>query len=178
MRWILVVAMLGLVACDDGGDDSGGGGGGSFNTGVDGSKQVGQLTDEEANQVCRASDAYGSDLLTKEQSCVFGALLFAQDTAGCEEFAQMCREAPEEPDEPDACDEGLPPEVEGCTATVDEFEACTEASANQLRNTVAGLSCADAGNAEALQAAFNATPPAACTNIQMKCPNAFNDSGE
>ena len=180
MKWFLVAAVFGLVACDDGGDDSGGGGGGGFNSGVDESKQVSELTDEEANQICRAAEEYGDSLISKSQACTFASLLFSEDEASCNQFKAACEDAPEEEDEEDDCTEGLPPELEGCTATVAEMEACQEAVAGQVRSVIAGLSCADAGNAENLGSALNVDPESlpSCQVVKEKCPNAFESSND
>ena len=169
------LALFALCACDD--DD---GGGGSFNSGVDGTKQVSDLTDDEANAICRAAASYGESLISRRQACVVASILFSEDSASCNQFAQACEQAPAEPDdEDDDCQDGLPAELRDCDATVAEMESCQVGLANLVVQAVQGLSCSQAGSPDAQERAssiFSAGNPAAvpaCEAVRTKCPGAF-----
>ncbi|MEZ4463529.1 MAG: hypothetical protein R3F43_03180 [bacterium] len=174
------LALFALCACDD---DDGGGGGGSFNSGVDGTKKVSDLTDEEANAICRASSAYGESLISRRQACVVASLLFSEDSASCNQFAQACEQAPPEPDEDDEdCQDGVPPQLRDCDATVADMEACQIGIAQALVASIKGLSCSQAGTAAAEEQAssiFSSPDPAsvpACETVRTECPGAFGGS--
>ncbi|WP_437609145.1 hypothetical protein WMF20_49490 [Sorangium sp. So ce834] len=149
----------------NGGTDGTGGNGGTDGTGGNGGetggdlddKQLGDLTDAEAQAVCDALAASAADI-TKEDGCeLFGLIAAATPGSGldCETAKEQCMNEPEEPAE-----EGMCPteDFAGCTATVAEFKACT----NRQLETVKALTCeSDLASVE--------TPPE-CEAIGEKCP--------
>ncbi|WP_438017363.1 hypothetical protein WMF18_42475 [Sorangium sp. So ce315] len=157
----LVMAGLALVAC---GDDEVGDGDATGSE-LDG-KQLGALTAEEAEEVCR--DAGGqARALSKEDKCELagvGATIFGME---CETAKQECISAPEEPEEPEELGSCDALGFAGCTATVAELKACTTA----IVDTVAALTC-ESTIADFLQ------KPAACAALEEKCPGFFEDEEE
>ncbi|XXX76917.1 hypothetical protein WMF30_55650 [Sorangium sp. So ce134] len=147
----------------NGGTDGTGGNGGTDGTGGNGGetggdlddKQLGDLTDEEAQAVCDQLAASAEDV-SKEDLCEVAGLIAAALGGDCETAKTECMNEPEEPSEGGTC----PAEdFAGCTATVGEFMTCTNAQFDAIK----ALTCASDPES------FGETPPE-CQAISEKCP--------
>lgn len=184
------VACLGIAAmtafgvgCGDDGDD-GNGGGGEY-TSIDGSAELGSLSAEDEAQLCEDGAAYSeanAPSVDKQKGCNLGGnvtatITFASDSdldaakAACESAVTTCMDADDQPvDETDPCES--PTEYpETCTATVDEFVACQEATVaanKELYNNV--KDCADLTEDD-LKAEEDSgeEPSGPCVTYQDKC---------
>jgi len=146
---------LGLSSgCD--GDD--GGGTADFSTGLPSSSALGDLTVDQAVQLCEAANAMTEEIeaLGEAMDPCLGEGLSAKfsgdnETATCEAAVSEChaaRDAESPPAEtvaaePDTCDpEGITNDLEGCEATVGDFEACSNASLAMFDELMATYTCA------------------------------------
>lgn len=164
-------------ASSTGGSDSSGSGG--FSTDLPGSKPLSDLTPDEVEQLCDDLDAYyanGSvtaDL--QELSCRLAGLLGAAFSgAETDEAAQTaCQMAYDscqaEPGE--STWECEAPSAD-CTATIDELTACTNDSAESLRDATQQFPACSELTLDDLSASpgEEGTGPASCTTLQTKCP--------
>lgn len=151
-----------------------GGGGGS---GVDGDKELGELSQEEVVEFCE----WSLDLVSRDDTIRFGCYLAALALSGgdaeqCQEIADQCiEEEAAEPDEPseEVCAEaeGFPP----CAAelTVDQLESCSEDSADQLHDVAEDISCDGA-----VEDFEDIESPGSCDVIEEACPDLFDDDPE
>ena len=159
----LFASSLCLTAC--GGGDGGG-------SGVDGSKDLLSLTDEEIIDICEYSESL-LDGEFDEIGCYAQGIFGASDGGDCESIFDACMASiePEPSDCPTAADEELP----ACAAqvTVDEIESCLSAQARGIRNV--DISCAT--TPEELE---NLEPPtpAECDVVNQKCPELLGEEGE
>ncbi len=180
---LMLLMMAPLVAC---GDDSDGGGGSDqssdlFEADIDASDDtpVDELEESDTEALCaQLEDAgetleqeLGEDGLKRLTCTAFAVLLGGGgNEAACEAAVEECM-ASEEGFEPDEEEEFECSEVEDCSATVAEMEACINDSINATRALVNGLTCANA--LERLQGAEEA--PASCQAIEDKCPGILED---
>lgn len=201
---LLGIAALGLAAVGCGGDDDdddggapgagGGGSGGSgsgaapFEAGVSGEKPVGELTGDEAQQLCTAYDSYVSARFTpdvmKKYACNLQAGLTVQSGAECAAKVSECLQQPPVDMGAPFDGEGLTCEADatarsGCTATVDEFGACAVAMLDQALVLLGSLTCesiaASAQGGNPPPGAEAPALPAACQVIEQKCPGFMSD---
>ncbi|WP_437335011.1 hypothetical protein [Sorangium sp. So ce394] len=157
----------------DGGTDGTGGNGGTDGTGGNGGetggdlddKQLGDLTDEEAQAVCDAVAASAADV-TKEDACeLVGLIAAATPDSGldCETAKEQCIAEPDEPAEEELC---TAEDFAGCAATVAEFKACTDSQFEMIK----ALTC------ESDLESFKLPPE--CEAVDEKCPELFgSDTG-
>ncbi|WP_437937773.1 hypothetical protein [Sorangium sp. So ce341] len=149
----------------NGGTDGTGGNGGTDGTGGNGGetggdlddKQLGDLTDAEAQAVCDAIAASAEDV-TKEDACEFaGVIAAALLGEDCETAKEECLNDPEEPTGEATC----PAEdFASCTATVGEYTACTGAQLEFIKS----LTC---------ESTFDPAMelPPECQAVSDKCPD-------
>ncbi|WP_236644341.1 hypothetical protein [Sorangium cellulosum] len=171
----MLMVGLALVACGDDGEEGTSGPGGTSSTsgtgGTDGTggnggetggdlddKQLGDLTDAESQAVCDELAASAGDI-TKEDACeLFGLITAATPGSGldCETAKEECMNEPDEPSEEGMC---TAEDFAGCTATVAEYKACTNAQIEAIK----ALTCES--NLESVE------PPPECEAISEKCPD-------
>ncbi|MEQ8280160.1 MAG: hypothetical protein RMA76_01335 [Deltaproteobacteria bacterium] len=153
------------------------GGGTSFSAGVDGNKQVKDLTDSDAQTLCKAAEETANDFFddNKDGFCKFSgafAGIFAGSLGGdaqstCEMAVTQCES--QASTEPAMCE----PMVTDCEATIAEIEACYNDSldvAADLLDKFAGKSCADL-IADESSLNITADTPASCVALEEKCPS-------
>lgn len=184
MRLLTVcLVVLSLVGCGDDGDS---GGGGAVSTGLDEDQQLGDVSQDEAQDLCDtlAESAEGaisaSDLA--RFPCTIEALsspgIVMQDgtvdRAACEAIVSECLEDSPEPAQTAECDSAaVMAELAGCEATAGELEACLNASLPQIRSLLRLVSC----SADLSQMPPEFAEPAACKALDMKCPGVLDVVG-
>ena len=166
---ILFTLACSLAAC--GGDS-----GGPVESGLPADKTGEDLTTDEAETLCTANAEHAASQNTaaelKNFACVFAGLGFsaASDNtpAKCEEFAQMCRDGAGEDGGGDGGGEescALGFELESCSASIADIEACLTEKNEAAGDAIRQLSCDDAGKP-------TETPMAGplCAKIKAVCP--------
>jgi hypothetical protein len=162
-----------------GGSSSGGTGGTPFDTGVDGTKNVSDLTPAEVQQICDATEEAVDREFSEARRCrlvgVTTGFQGENPAADCQAAEQQCLEAPEET----ATECNVPSD---CDITVGEYEACINDSL-----AVYGSVFGSAPECEGLTqdklliwalglAGFQ--EPASCAIVEEKCPEALPDTGD
>lgn len=167
-----------LAACGD--DDRSGSGG---HTNVPAHKSIGELTDEEATSLCKATEAaYKRKVSAQDQknfTCtmvgvMFGGMMGGEDpVAGCEMYRTQCLESDEEFEEEaeDSCE--LDARAESCEVTVAEYQACINARVDAIGQLASTISCEMATDPEGIM-----DEPQACKVLEEKCPELFEDVPE
>lgn len=160
--WIGLVAATGC-----GGDDSGKTGGSSG--GVSRSKQLGDLTDAEAKQLCEANPDIVS-ITAGGDVCEQGAVFASTSPEECRMLAMQCEQSAGTVDvgAPDAgsgdpCASATASGFEGCTLTVGELGDCIRDVASFFDR----LTCDQAGSVAPSDV------PQCFGTLQSKCPSAF-----
>lgn len=179
-----LTASLALCACDDGDSAAAD----EFSSGVETSKTVSALSDDEAQQFCDAVESRFSNLVNKRKACELASVFFTEDAQACNLFTDQCVQAPDDP-----APEGEPQEDEctiaeaekrmGCDETVETLEGCMGAIRGLTVNALGRISCADAGAGEALEAKFADLPMGidqvpGCESIAANCPALFEDEDD
>lgn len=169
----------GFVACgssDGGGGGTGagtdtGGGEGStgdgFDTGVDGSKRPSDLSPEEIEQICDATQDYVYDAVSDEEICralAAGVGFQTEDpVAACEASYAACMAA-QAAEESSACVVD-----EDCDITVAEYEACVDELVTKAEPALSGFPpCDDVTPLTLLRLAALADMPA-CDVVSERC---------
>ena len=182
---LLVFAGVGLLlavnGCDGGtgtggggtggsGGDTGGSGGsgtGAFNSSVDGSKQLKDLSTDEAKTLCEEVNAFaeseaGAAELHKyeciQAGVAAGAAAQTDPLADCQAAYDECMANPATPVN---CDMAMVPP---CTATVDDYEKCAVEVAE------AGKVLNEAFSCEKVADFVDQAPGAACKKVIDSCP--------
>ena len=179
----LAATALLTCACDDGDDaDST-----AFSSGLEPSKTVAALTDDEAQQFCDATARGFGNLVSARKVCELTSVFFTEDAATCRAFTDQCLQAPPEPD---AQPEGEPQEEAcaiadaanrmGCEETVEALEGCLGSLRGLTVSTLAQIGCGDAGNVEGLEAKLADLPSdvsevPGCESVAANCPQLFAD---
>jgi len=188
----IALATTSFTACGDDDDSNGSASAGQANLdgaveGADGSTEAGSLTDAQEQDVCQALNAYIASAITEDEvlqfSCTFAGAI-AASFAGAEGDAAVmaCEEARTQcvSEGFDESGDGLGEDCsnfslsESCTATLDEMEACISAQASAIKELANTLTCSTAVNDQSALAGFGEN--AACTTVEMKCPEFFEDS--
>lgn len=196
ISWLVsLLAISSVTACgsDDDGGEGDGNGGGSLDSGVDQDKQGEDLTQEEVEAVCEAQYDYAeskiSDADMSKALCRMVALSVALSEGGdqealttmCEMVDEACTGCIDDPDG-DGCEAyaDLEPEetdcstvdLDGCTATVGEVEACFKAQVDQFSGLLGDLpSCSEVSE--------DTEPPdleaeiEECVDLEDTCPAAL-----
>lgn len=212
LTWILTAALTlgGCVESDDSetdGDGSGDNGGNgspgdkysgasgpapTLTTDVPGGKTLGDLSADEARQLCEdVVESVDFEAIFEGKGCLFLAVPTTMNEADCQKAVDAClaaeamNMATAEPDmiEPDSdkCSESITDKVKDCDVTVAEYLDCTNETFSQIQEGLNALSCANAGQMMATD--VTAAPPCA-KEIAEKCPSLTmgdsdsSDSGE
>lgn len=197
VAWFVgLLAVSSVSACKS--DDDGDGGGGSLGSGVEPDKQGEDLTDDEVETLCEATDDYLSDKLTsdsfKKATCRYAAAYAAQTQAPsegtlksfCDLAYDLCVSCLEEPDA-EGCEdfpdlsETEPADCSGeeaptdCTSTVGEIEACFKATMDEgIANLSSAPSCDDLTmDSELPDASLGFEWAAKCDTVEENCPEVL-----
>ena len=164
----------------------------SFSPGVDGSKVLSELSGEDKKQLCTALQETTEDFVNsnKDGVCKLGAILVAllsgdDPQAVCEMAVTTCSNNDVDgSDERAACESSMA--ITGCSATVDEMEACYNEkieALGELYDELAAQSCAELLMDSGMDSQGTKQPeePAACVALEAKCPGvaglAFGTTG-
>jgi hypothetical protein len=182
-----VLAAVALLVGCGGSNSSDGGSGSSFSSSLPGSAMIGSLSAGDQQKLCSELESYESSSAVKsaelKASCGLAGLLAAtfapdQTDAGIQAACKMAY---------DGCTTSLasaPPAATQCnlssgtcTATVSELTACLNAdiaaSASISLPSCASLTAATLKDiASGSGSASQPAQPAACTTVQMKCPDS------
>lgn len=172
-------ALVCAAACSDDGD----GGGSTLASGLPPDQQLESLTDDDLKKFCDEAEALSKRLVTVNRICTVAAASFAEDRQSCEQFKKQCLQSPPDleeeapdPEEP-TCVEQLKMQLEGCGATVEELEACTN---DAISGALAAfdITCADVPLPMSDEGPFGSDleKPASCTALEMKCPKLADDN--
>jgi hypothetical protein len=178
-----MVFVLGLIAgC--GGDDGSSG----VTTGLPSQQKLSTLNDDEVKQACHSVSDAATMVITptaiQRASCLslgvqaglsVSGTQAKVDVAKCQQAVDTCVTNAGELMEEDAdCDSASAKDVDGCEATVGEYETCFNSFLNQLQQRLTQLTCQNAeklsesGYAEDVDA--NSIPE--CQSLMTKCPDA------
>lgn len=148
----VLAAGLALVACGDEGGETA--------IALDENQLLGELTSQEANQVC--DDLEQPMKLAKADQCDLVGLLNSSGIEECVAIWRACLISANEPLTSTRC---FTYDFEGCTVTVAEAKTCLIAMAGTLKE----LSCGS--DFDLLQ------PPEDCAGVRAKCPSLL-ENGE
>jgi hypothetical protein len=168
----------------------GGGGGSSVDTGLSETRLLSDVTPEEATNACEAIERSFTTRLSPETIVravceMFGAV-FTQNAADCRTMADTCVQDAENGDGDISLDElrqdfdceteSVGDDLEGCSATVGDLEACFEDTISLMESTLTRFSCQDAGtltqaDREAMEGFGDLEPPASCQVLSEQCPS-------
>lgn len=148
----VLAAGLALVACGDEGGETA--------IALDENQLLGELTSQEANQVC--DDLEQPMKLAKADQCDLVGLLNSSGIEECVAIWRACLISANEPLTSTRC---FTYDFEGCTVTVAEAKTCLIAMAGTLKE----LSCGS--DFDLLQ------PPEECAGVREKCPSLL-ENGE
>jgi len=185
---LLACALPALAAC--GGDDAdttAAPADVTASTGVTGETTVGAIPADKRQAVCDALLEYTRGQITEAESkkvtCVLAGILSSgvagggsPDISACNAAYEACLDAPAEPDNtPEAC--ALANAPAECDVTVDELEACAQASVQAFKTIAANLSggCAVVANPGSLQSAVSSEEPEVCASIKSRCPGVLSE---
>lgn len=174
----LTATTLFMAACDDGDDD-----GGTFSSGVEPSKTVSSLSDDEAQQFCDATERSFGNLVSARKACELASVFFTEDAESCRAFTNQCVQAPPEPEpegepEPQDCAIADAANRMGCEETIETLEGCIGSVRSLSVSALNSITCSDAGNAEGLETKFADLPMGldqvpGCETIAANCPALF-----
>jgi hypothetical protein len=146
------------------------------NSGLDGSKQVGSLTEAERKTLCDAAASAAGSVAedAKAGSCRLAGVVAASfgggGEAACEAAVTACEDAEPQPAEGgDDCSIN----TTDCTATVAEVEDCLNAQLSVTKDfleTVGSKSCGELLDPAQVMSIAQPTTPAECTALAAKCP--------
>jgi hypothetical protein len=179
---LLACALPALAACGVDDDETVTSADVTASTGVTGDTTIGAIPTDKRQAVCDALLDYTRGQISEAEatkvSCVVAGILNSGAATGgtpdiglCNEAYEACLAAPAEPDEtPEAC--ALANAPADCDVTVDQLEACAEASALAFKTIAANLSggCALVANPSSLETAFSSEEPEECASIKERCP--------
>lgn len=122
-------------------------------SGLPGDVALSELTEEQSQQLCSATETYLEDNLSAQDRKNFACNLtgaIAGALVGEDAYAETCTDAQqsclEEPDDEEDtttasdCDSAV---VSNCTATVEQYEACTREIVSTIKESNASFSCDD-----------------------------------
>lgn len=149
------------------------GGGTSFSSGVDSSKQVKDLSDSDAQTLCKNAEETAKEFTenNKDGFCKLAGVFagaFGGGAAACESAVTQCKDA-----EPTTSTNTCEPIVTDCEATIGEIEDCyndsLEATEKAL-DEIASKSCEELLSGSSLPGS-DVQAPASCTALAEKCPS-------
>lgn len=163
----MAMATLAVVGLGCGDNDS------SSGSGVDGDKQLSELSTGESRKLCRFQERTAKDALgTEAEYCTAYALFAVQSVPGCKADRDACIASEMYEDElaNDWECESVDAEYfvragDPCTATVAELEACFKEDAARW-NELHQYTCEQAARVE-----YPVDDPLACRMLAEKCPN-------
>jgi hypothetical protein len=170
MKWThrtLFVACAGLLPAVHGC------GGGGFNSRVDGSKQLEDISADEAKQLCEDANDYADSTIGSAELEKYGCSVAAiytgagsvDDPKGdCQTAYDACIANP--PGNTTSCDMATSPP---CTATVDDYEKCIEETAAAIEDFVSSFSC---DKVDELKDKTNPLQGAVCKKVSDTCGQA------
>ena len=186
---LLACALPALAACgvDDDADTTAAPADVTASTGVTGETTVGAIPADKRQAVCDALLEYTRGQITEAESkkvtCVLAGIAASSlaggaslDISACNMTYQACLDAEPEPDAtPEAC--ALANAPAECDVTVDELEACAQASVQAFKTIAANLSggCAVVANPSSLESAFSSEEPEVCASIKSRCPGIVSE---
>ena len=161
----MIVAAVGLACACGGGDDDDGASDGS---GVDADTLLAELTDAQAQSLCRFDErVYKDSLASEDDYCVAEGASGATSSEECEQWRQECLESgsfDDDVDEDWECEdetgEDFVAEGSDCTVTVGQYEDCVLARARERSEYMASASCEAEGSFAGVQ------DPAACAALE------------
>ena len=178
---IAVSLVAGLMAACGSDDDGGNGGNGSSGTvtGLPSSKQLKDLTPEDAKKACEESGKYFNQQVSTATQDRAGCVIAAAATLGmsmptkeeCDMFVADC--VANSMPEPTDCSMAGTGDLTDCTVTVGEAEDCVKAQVSQLKPVFDKLTCdLLISNPQEILDALGALEqsPAACSALEEKCP--------
>lgn len=176
------VCALAVMGCDDDASEDPA----TFSSGVEPSKTVSALSDEEAKQFCDATERSFGNLVSTRKVCELQAVFFATDVASCRQLTDFCVQNPEpaaEPEgepQPQACSIAEAEKRMDCEETVETLEACLANLRGLTVSTLGQIGCGDAGNMEGLQSKLADLPSdlsevPGCETISANCPALFDE---
>ncbi len=187
--------LLTLAGCGSS-DDSGGGGAASATpvdfplpAGLDGGKQVKDLSDAQARQICDAGVTAARARISDATACEAGGIIagvsFSLFPLGMGDAKSVCEKSVMECDADetwrDGCKIERPDQRMTCTATLTETQACFEkilgATAAWFQSLSEDHSCSDELSILLLAGAPQAEQLSECAGVRQKCPDLFENSG-
>jgi hypothetical protein len=174
---------------DDGDDDNGGGGTpGEIDSGLAESTRIDSLTPQQYTSACESlrddvAARLGPDITTRGSCEVYSAAI-VDDPAQCRTSADTCVGQVNNDTQPFIKREDIDfttvecgsdtSELQGCSATMGEVEACLRDRVTGIEGLLAANDCDNAASvgledAQALTVAIGMVP-ASCTSLQAKCP--------
>ena len=132
-----------------------------FASSVDPERLISDLTEEEIETICDELDAFTQAHFRAEHACLLMGIVLSESPEACDSFIEACTAEVHPPDG----DECRLINTESCDEPLGRFEACRNESEAYVRDMIAHLSCADAGN-----------PPVTdqlgpvCESLQEACP--------
>jgi hypothetical protein len=167
----LLVSSLGLAACGGGGGD---GINGDEGSGLDGSRTLDTLTDEERVQLCEYSESLQDLDAGPQLRCYLIGIFQSSEGGNCQEIADACIATAEPASR--MCESAAELEYPECASlvSVSEMETCKVAQVTQLNSN--SISCDSTD--EEVSEAINPSYPAACAPAQEKCPALFGDGSQ
>jgi hypothetical protein len=111
-------------------------------SGVSTTKQMGNITQDEANKMCKEYAKVAKKI--RQGNCTLDALTTVKSEKECKTVRSSCLDSIDaEPADADECAKVDIAELTGCAATVSEVESCF----SQLIDYAKSLSCKDFGSA-------------------------------
>lgn len=150
----------------------------SFSSGIDGGRQIDDLSDEDVQQVCRDLEAYLNDYALEPEEvhramCTVMGLVAADSGLPGVSCEQMVADCPLDPVGPWSldCEDWTADAVAGCDASVDELEACVSETGDGLRASLSEVQCSlDTGDAQAeIERMADSFDSASCEGVQEGC---------
>ncbi len=191
LRPIMMVCVCALIAACDSSE----GGSATVSTGLPASTPLGDLSEADAALLCEAgASTYAQvEALNELMDPCLGEALAAKfsgdgQASTCEAAIVAChaeRDAdpaarPQEPDEGFSCDPAdLVRGFEGCTATVGEFEACSNAMLGALDSLVSAYNCdMSLEQAQSFSENDDLLSPAECDVLETEACQMGDEDGE
>lgn len=190
LRWCLL-AILSIAAC--GGDNDSNGG---VVTGLPAEQKLSTLTDADVKKACQSVNDGASVVITpdslKRAFCVpfaaEAAVTYSNDGTAmvdvnkCQEVVDTCFASTEEEegdetevDGENDCAEASAADLQGCEATVGEYEACINMVLSETQRMLAEMTCQNAekiSSEEYSNESFDVAEIPQCQTVMSKCPDA------
>ena len=147
---------------------------------IDGSTQLRDLTQSQAQPICESLASSFQSVFSAEQvarvSCFITGVVLAEETeVNCLEFANECMENVPDvsellPEIDFGCD-SISQDLVNCTATLDELEACFDTVLDPEPNFFENISCDSSVEEIASFEDFEPFTSDICLQFQEKCPD-------